>query len=137
MKRLLTTFLVAGLLITTALSLSSCAKKDTTENAAEWIPTVFDPVPAKDGDLWINCDYCTEPVYLCTHGYEAWPNGPLCYEHYHFHCFSATEDCCPPGTPPNSYYCRYRYVRKHQHVVSFSVNWPHHNDNHVGGGTCP
>lgn len=143
MKRLLMSFLVAGLLVTSTMSLSSCKKADTNANE-EWMPTVFTTVvddgplsSARDGDQWYVCDYCDEPLYYCTHGYLPWPAGPLCYEHYHFHCFEAYQDCCPPGTDPVHFTCPYRFIRKHQHVTSHTTRWTYHNDHHVGGGTCP
>ena len=146
MKKLLMSFLVSGMLIVSVMSLSSCKKTDTNANAnnEDWVPIVFSNVTyngtqsMRDGSSWYNCDYCDEPLWLGTHGYATWDaGGPLCYEHYHFHCIEANQDCCPPNTPQENYYCRYRYVRKHQHVTSFTINWPYHNDSHVGGGTCP
>lgn len=143
MKKFIMTFLVAGLMITSVLSLSSCKKKDTNARE-EWIPTVFTTVtydgtqPTRDEpEPWYLCDY-GDTLSLCTHGYLTWDaGGPLCNEHYHFHCFNANQDCCPPGTNPSSYYCPYRFERMHQHVTSFTTRWTYHNDHHVGGGTCP
>lgn len=151
MKKLLSTFFVASIVIAGALSLSSCKKDKTNVNGnEEWIPTVFTShlynpdAPTKD-DNWIICDYgdaCNyslHRVHLCTHGYYAWtplnPDTPLCSEHYHFHLFTASDDCCPPGTDPSSFLCPYRWERLHQHVISYSIYWTDHNDHHVGGGS--
>jgi hypothetical protein len=153
MKRLLMTFLVAGLVIISALNLSSCNKKDTNSNAnnEEWIPTTFNLVTidstSKDPTVAV-CPYCGGPVYLCDHGVRWWdyidgsdiqticqlgaydsisnPEG-----HYHEYCFNAWDDCTPPGQP--NYICP-RKGRYHRHIV---VLWQQGWDNHWHlGGTC-
>jgi hypothetical protein len=147
MKRLLTTFLVASLLITTTLSFSSCKKADTnsTENldSDEWIPTVVnvitpDDLNSRDFTDPISCPYypshCQLPLYYCNHGYEMWPYGPFCNEHYHAHTFNATDDCTPDILNiPGYWSCQYMGVRKHVHIVSYTrFLW--HIDTHTGGG---
>ena len=149
MKRLLTTFLVASLLITTTLSFSSCKKADTnsTENldSDEWIPTVVnvitpDDLNSRDNDDPIQCPYypthCQEPLYLCNHGYQMWPYGPICAEHYHVHYFDANEDCTPETLNiPGYWVCEYKGVRKHRHIVSYTPYFFHiDTETHTGGG---
>lgn len=143
MKRLLTTFLVASLLITTTLSFSSCKKADTnsTENldSDEWIPTVVnvitpDDLNNRDGVTATTCPYdCGVPLECCTHGYVMWPFGPFCWEHYHCHEFTAAQDCTPAILPYPGYTCVYNGVRLHRHVVSYTP-YLYHIDTHVGGG---
>ncbi len=145
MKRLLTTFLVASLLITTALSFSSCKKTDTNANTEEWIPTVYNFVTAEDSssrDKTADCPYCEYDVAFCNHGVQWWsapdiycPLGP--YDpvtnpigHFHEHIFLADEDCTPPGQ--SNYICPYLGVRKHKHLVVYWQNgWDNHW--HLGG----
>jgi len=150
MKKLVMTFLVASLLVTTALSLSSCKKTDTNENAntEEFIPTVYDYIiydenqnPSKDDGIWIDCYYCTQGfppqypgnrLYKCDHNppyiYEAF----YCAEHSHEHYFEATDDCTPPGqTQP--YFCEYKGLRKHRHILTYTSRY-FFNGWHIGGG---
>lgn len=145
MKRLLMSFLVAGLMITSALSLSSCKKTDTSANAnnEEWIPTVVTFVTSEDlhTDLrdappYYLCPYenCDTLIPLCDH-YILFPD--YCTEHSHIHCFGPNDHCGTPTQQTNPYYyCRYMGVRKHIHVLNYTDIW-FHNDAHVGGGVCP
>ena len=148
MKKFIMTFLVAGLVITSVLSLSSCKKTDTNANVEEeWIPTTFNFV-TNNGltrDETQICPYCNYPVQMCDHGVNWWskdehgeqtvcplgafhptdnPDG-----HYHNHCFEANDNCLYTGFD----YCRYLGVRKHRHIV---VLWQEGKDNHwhLGGG---
>lgn len=149
MKKFIISIFVASLMITSALSLSSCNKKDTNSNKEEWIPTTVDFVTSgtKDPDVAV-CPYCNGPVNLCDHGILWWnyPGGgdiqTICpfgaYDsvtnpdgHYHEHCFTADQDCTPPGQP--NYICP-RQGRYHRHIV---VLWQQGWDNHWHlGGTC-
>lgn len=150
MKKFIMTFLVAGLMITSAFSLSSCKKTNTNASAEEWIPTTFDFV-GKDNSLLRdgvpgNCPYCTLAVNPCNHGVLWWSYDehgqqivcPLgAYDpvtnpsgHYHDHCFSATDNCAPADQP--NYVCLHQ-GRKHRHVV---VLWQQGWDNHWHLGGC-
>ena len=150
MKRFIMTFLVAGLMITSALSLSSCKKTDTNASANGWIPTTFDFV-GRDNGLSravgdAVCPYDSVIVNYCNHGVLWWsydehgeqivcplgpwdpvdrPNG-----HYHEHCFRAYEDCTPPGQ--TTYICP-NAGRNHRHLV---VYWQQGWDNHWHLGGC-
>ena len=142
------TFLVAGLMITSAISLSSCSKTDTDTdaNAKEWIPTTFDFVTNNGltrDDTTAICPYCPKPVAKCDHGID-WRHGEVCdlgaYDsisntggHYHDHCFNATgpnSNCIPAGQPDD--FCPHK-GRKHRHVVVYWTGgfW---NGWHLGGG---
>ena len=142
------TFLVAGLMITSAISLSSCSKTDTDTdaNAKEWVPTTFDFVTNNGltrNDTVANCPYCEYDVKWCNHGID-WDNHEVCdlgpfdpvdnpNGHYHDHCFDATgpnSNCTPAGQP--STFCPHK-GRKHRHVIIF---WTSGNYNkwHLGGG---
>ncbi len=154
MKKFIMTFLVAGLMITSALSLSSCKKTtDTNASANEWIPTTFDFVGRGNGlSRDVNdykCPYDGITLNICNHGILWWSYDPITGEqivcplgawdsvenpdgHYHEHCFTAEDDCTPPGQ--TTYSCIH-YGRKHRHVV---VIWQQGWDNHwhLGGGCC-
>ena len=151
MKRLLMSFLMAGLMITSVLSLSSCKKTDTNASAKEWIPTTFDFVGRGDGlsrASGYTCPYDGIELNICNHGILWWtydsdgnqivcPLGPWDPVenpdgHYHEHCFAANQDCTPPGQ--TNYSCLY-FGRKHRHIV---VIWQQGWDNHwhLGGGCC-
>jgi len=150
MKKLLMSFLVAGLMITSALSLSSC-KKTTDTNKSEWIPTTFDFVRGGNGlSRGVNdytCPYDGIVLNYCNHGVHWWNRDPITHEqeicplgpwdpdeneggHYHEHCFAANEDCTPPGQ--STYSCPY-FGREHRHIV---VIWQEGWDNHWHLGGC-
>lgn len=148
MKKFIMAFLVAGLMITSVLSLSSCKKTDTNSStnvdSEDWIPTVVNAINAdnlnsisRDNDP-ILCPYypthCENLLYLCNHGYQMWPYGPFCDEHYHVHYFEANQDCTPETfNIPGYWTCAYKGVRKHRHVVSYTP-YLFHIDTHTGGG---
>lgn len=149
MKKFIMAFLVAGLMITSVLSLSSCKKTDTNSStnvdSKDWIPTVVNVINPTDNlnsrDTLvdpINCPYfpnpCQIPLYYCNHGYEMWPYGPFCNDHYHAHEFTADQDCTPNILNiPGYWACQYRKSRKHVHIVSYTrFLW--HIDTHTGGG---
>lgn len=149
MKKLVMTFMVASLLVSTALSLSSCKKTDTNENAntAEFIPTVYDYIFYEDidsssrEDIWIDCYYCTQGfppqypgnrLYKCDHSLTFENQAFWCDVHSHEHYFTATQDCTPPGqTEP--YFCEYNGLREHRHILTYTSRW-FFNGWHVGGG---
>lgn len=156
MKKLAMTFLVASLLVTTAFSLSSCKKTNTSENAntEEDIPIVYDVINLEDaqrlsggkdwGGEYIDCYYCPGHLlpdslpypggflYRCDDNPPFENNAFLCSEHSHIHFFDVTDDCTPPGqTLP--YFCIYKGVRKHIHILTYTSNY-FFNGWHVGGG---
>jgi hypothetical protein len=139
MKKFIMTFLVAGLLITSALSLSSCKKTDTSANAnnEEWIPTVCNVIAAdglRSGGT-MECYYCGATIYQCFHA----PSEILhdwyydCPEHSHYHCFDASGNCTFPGQVEP---CPFKGVRTHRHIITYHDNFTM-NSWHVGGGVCP
>lgn len=148
MKKFIMTFLVAGLMITSALSLSSCKKTDTNASEEEWVPTTYDLI-MNDNPLTrvgnADCPYCDDDVLPCNHGVN-WRNDEVCplgpYDpvcnptgHYHDHSFTADDDCTPPNNP--EYQCFWKKVRKHRHVVVYwQGGW--WNNWHLGGsvGGC-
>lgn len=148
MKKFIMSFLVAGLVIVSAISLSSCKKTDTNGNAnmEEQIPTVYDLITSdgaqsltKDGE-WIDCYYCTggfnpypdNRLYMCEDHPLFINDAFYCEEHSHIHYFEATEDCTPPNqTSP--YFCVYKGLRKHKHILTYTPNY-FFNGWHLGGG---
>lgn len=152
MKKLVMTFLVASLFITTVLSLSSCKKTDTNGTTIESIPVVYDYITeddiqnfSKDGDgEWIDCYYCPgflhpdSTAYPLGRLYRCNDNPPFvneafyCRQHSHVHFFEADENCTPPGhTTP--YYCIYKGFRKHYHILTYTPRY-FFNGWHIGGG---
>ena len=137
MKKFIMTFLVAGLMITSVLSLSSCNKKETNPNAnaEEWVPIVYNVVtPDMSQNLrdYEVCPYCGDSIVLCPHTLDWIDRAFYCPEHSHVHCFEATDNC----DAPLFHNCRYRGVRKHYHILTRSVeNWSWHGA-HTGGGGC-
>ena len=135
MKKLIMTFLVAGLIIVSAVSFSSCKKTDTD---ADWTPTTYDyfsfekddPIPPS----WIICayDFCNDTIYACDHVLEWQNNCFLCEVHSHEHWFEPNDDCTLPGQVGE---CRYKFVRRHKHVMTYSpylYGFFHHSF-HAGG----
>jgi len=154
MKKFIMTFLVAGLVITSVLSLSSCKKTDTNANAEEeWIPTTFNFITSDPlSRVVAYCPYDSIMLNYCDHGVEWWTRDPITHEivicdsgpwnaetnpdgHYHEHCFTADKDCTPPDQSQTI--CPYKGVRYHRHIV---VHWHGGLDNHwhLGGaiGNC-
>ena len=140
MKKFIMTFLVAGLMITSALSLSSCKKTVTDASSEEWIPIVYDVISPegnfRDGDETLQCPYhniCTINggiLNLCDDE-VAWVDHCLyCSTHSHKHCFEATDDCSVPNQIQN---CKYKGKRKHFHIVTYHRDF-YYNGWHVGGG---
>ena len=151
MKKLVMSFLVASLFVTTALSLGSCKKTDTNENAntEEFIPTVYDYIiydedqntSKDDDDVWIDCYYCTQNFpnhYEGNRLYKCDDNPPFvdeafyCEEHSHIHYFDDTQDCTPPGQT-HPYFCEYKGLRKHRHILTYTSRY-FFNGWHIGGG---
>ena len=71
MKKFIMAFLVAGLMITSVLSLSSCNKKDTNASAGmkDWVPTVYNVITpesnTRQGDPFTICYYCHDTIWKC------------------------------------------------------------------------
>lgn len=137
MKKFIITFLAAGLMIISALNLSSCKK--TTSSDVDEIPTTYINITDEDVNIdsrdheFIHCFYCPDPLYMCDHGYLPMPAGPMCEEHYHVHYFTPQMNCTPVGLEGTGYYCIHNGLRYHKHVLSYAPTW-HHNDWHLGGG---
>ena len=137
MKKFIMTFLVAGLMITSALSLSSCKKTVTDANQEEWIPIVYDIVSpdgsqsiSRDGVITMQCYYCTNPLYQCTDTIEFVDHCLYCPTHSHKHCFEANDNCDYTNQVRP---CRYKGVRKHFHIITSHIDYDFHGW-HVGGG---
>ena len=152
MKKFIMSFLVAGLMIVSALSLGSCKKTSTNGGS---IPTVYDVITVDeaqrlskdsgDGE-WIDCYYCPGHLmpdssaylggrlYRCDDdpAYNPVDHTLLCYTHSHFHYFTATEDCTPPGQE-YMYYCIYNQLRDHRHILTYTSLY-YFNGWHIGGG---
>lgn len=152
MKKFIMSFLVAGLLIISALNLSSCKKADTNVVTEESIPTVYDYISdkdiqsfSKDGEgEWIECYYCPNfmhpdsaayplgRLYRCDDDPEFVDEAFFCETHSHVHLFQVTDDCTPPGQI-SPYFCVYKYLRLHRHIVTYTDRY-FFNGWHVGGG---
>lgn len=137
MKKFVLSFLVAGLIITSVLSLGSCKKTDTnsTTNTEEWIPTVYEVIYPNDLQIKeeppVYCYYClpdTVLIHRCEDPIQ-WVNEAFyCPQHSHVHYFNATDNCYSP----TQLYCQYRGVRNHYHIMTYH-GWYWHGS-HVGGG---
>lgn len=159
MKKCLMSFLVAGLMIISAINLSSCKKTDTNGNTnMESIPTVYDVITnedaqrlSKDGGNggdgeYIDCYYCPDHLmpdslpypggllYRCDHfpHYNEENHTLFCPVHSHVHYFTATERCTPPGQD-NTYFCIYQGLREHRHILTYTSLY-FFNGWHIGGG---
>lgn len=139
MKKFIMAFLVAGLMITSVLSLSSCNKKDTNASAGmkDWVPTVYNVITpesnTRQGDPFTICYYCHDTIWKCDHELNL-ENGALyCATHSHVEFFYTTDDC----TAPNQItHCEYNGHRCHYHILTYTPRYYHHSW-HVGGGVCP
>lgn len=116
MKRLLTTFLVAGLMITAAMSLSSCAKTESDQD----IPV--DEVIITNR-VSITCPIC---------GFVVYPNEPV-----HTHEYTAPESCpLGPWNPSTLMGCIWYDKPHHIHRYSIVGNGNVIIENeHLGGGS--
>ena len=134
MKRFIMTFLVASLMITSALSLSSCKKKDTDASTKEWIPVVCNIID-NDSPLvrsGAECPYCSNPIAQCPDDPQWIDRAFYCPAHSHVHVFEATDNCLIPSFPS----CRYHGVRKHYHILTWTTDsWNWHGTHSGGGGS--
>lgn len=159
MKKFIMSFLVAGLVIISALSLNSCKKADTNGNTnmGASIPTVYDVITVEDAQHfskdgregeYIDCYYCPNfhfpeqtvnpypdgRLYRCDHdiAYNEENHTFLCEVHSHIHFFTAEENCTPPHqTSP--YFCIYKGLREHRHILTYTSLF-FFNGWHIGGG---
>ena len=141
MKKFIMTFLVAGLMITSVLSLSSCKKTDTNAGAKEeWVPMVYTFINTNDGEGYLRqgapkipCYYCNDSIVKCE-DVLIWENKAFyCEEHSHVHCFEANQDCTAPNQITE---CEYKNHRRHYHILTYTPGYYWHGW-HVGGGSCP
>lgn len=135
MKKLVMTFLVASLFVTTALSLSSCKKTDTnaSDNDDGWVPTTYiiaDDEPGREGAEYVICYFCHDTIWKCYDNPPYENDCFFCPTHSHIEWFDPDDDCYDPyqtGT------CEYRFVRRHKHVITYTPRY-HWQSWHVGGG---
>ena len=156
-KKGLLMMLVAGLVITSAIGLSSC-KKNQTESSADAVPTVVTTVFDRDGS-YRECPYCFAhlPAGTTNHyhnfGVDALGNvGEYAVDYCQNTPNHPAEcDCVYSGGllgdpttiaaymaahPEWSYEDAYNMTlpRFHRHVIEFFLPSNFHNDAHVGGG---
>ena len=110
MKRLLTTFLVAGLMITAAMSLSSCAKTESDQD----IPV--DEVIITNR-VSITCPIC---------GFVVYPNEPD-----HIHEYTSPETC-PLGAGGCIWFDKEHHIHRYSIVGNGNVII---ENEHLGGGS--
>lgn len=149
MKKLVMSFLVVGLMVVSAVSLSSCKKTSTNENenTEASIPVVYDYIIIDDEDqslskdeVWIDCYYCphfpihypNNRLYKCDHNPPFIDEAFDCEVHSHHHYFEVTDNCTPPGQV-EPYFCEYNGFRKHMHILTYTSRY-FHNSWHLGGG---
>lgn len=133
MKKLILSFLVAGLMITSALSLNSCKKKDTNTNNEGWIPTTYsiiEDTPDREGGFFVICYFCNDTIWRCDDNPPYIDECFYCPTHSHIEWFEADEDCYDPYQTGE---CVYKFVRKHRHVITYTPHF-HWQSWHVGGG---
>jgi hypothetical protein len=145
MKKLILSFLVAGMLITSAWSLNSC-KKTTNANDEEWVPSVDDFITyefitseeiqdEEDRDSYIECTYCGFHIPACPHDPPYVNKCHYCPEHSHIHWFEANENCYSPNQVGE---CQYKFVRRHRHVITYAplsgYYWHSFHAGGAGGG---
>ena len=136
-KNLLKLLLVGGLVISSAIGLSSCKKNNEANEDLNSLPVV-ETIAAGDRDFGLYCPYCGEIITVNTtdhwHLFGYKPGHP-----YEF----AVTDCERAYSLPSGYhYCPYAAEgRVHAHQIVYELDGgvgPNgHIDNswHVGGGT--
>ena len=136
MKRnLLLSFLVASMLLTSALSLNSCKKNDTNANI-DGVPTVETIVPLRD-DFFFECPYCHDHILSgdMGHLHHFVPNGSSWIMLDADSVFMENRGC---EIPENPNYCPYaaqhRFHRHHIYYILHGPDGGYHNLWHVGGG---
>jgi len=114
-KGLLMSFLMASLVLTTAICLSSCKKNESNKD----IPTSVETITPEDGGLRAVCPHCHQHIYVG--------------DAHHYHEY-AVDSLCGYGI-----YCEW-YGRHHSHEVWVSETLdPNTNTlidhyEHLGGG---
>ena len=129
MKKIMT-FLVAGLIIVSAIAISSCKKTNTNANADDAIPTTFDFVDLRDETPdFVTCYYCGDTIWKC---YDNPPYIDYCFycpEHSHIDWFEVGDNCYDPN---QSGECEYKFKCRHRHVITY-MKQLHAHSWHVGG----
>ena len=129
MKKIMT-FLVAGLIIVSALAINACKKTDTNTNAEDWTPTTYVVMDARDSDT-VTCVYCGAKLGKCHEILEYVDKCFYCPTHSHVHWFSVTDTCVIEDQTGD---CDYQFVREHKHVITPSaVQGFYWHSFHVGG----
>lgn len=143
MKKFIMTFLVAGLMITSVLSLNSCKKTDTNANAdKEWVPTFDDFITDEEiqnegttRDSYVECYYCGFHIPACPDDPPYENHCHLCLTHSHIHWFNAEDNCYSPNQVGE---CPYKFVRRHMHVITYAplsgFYWHSFHGGGAGGG---
>ena len=142
MKKLVMTFLVVSLFVTTALSLSSCKKTDTASTDKEWVPSTddfvtYEVVPDDETGIrsYVECYYCGYHIPACPDDPPYINKCHFCPEHSHVHWFEADEDCYSPYQIGQ---CQYKFVRRHRLVITYAplsgYYWHSFHAGGAGGG---
>lgn len=132
MKKMMFSFLVAGMMIISALSFNSC-KQTTDANNEEWVPTTYiiaEDIPGREGAEFVICYFCGDTIWKCydnpPYEYECF----LCPTHSHIEWFGPNDDCYDPYQTGS---CEYKFVREHKHVITYTPRF-HWQSWHIGGG---
>ena len=136
-------FLVAGLMITSVLSLNSCKKTDTNANVdnEEWIPTFDEFITYEEiqdegtRDSYVECYYCGFHIPACPDDPPYENHCHFCATHSHVHWFEPEDDCYSPNQVGE---CPYKFVRRHRHVITYAplsgFYWHSFHAGGAGGG---
>jgi hypothetical protein len=143
MKKFIMTFLVAGLVITSVLSLNSCKKTDTNANVdnEEWVPTFDEFITYEEiqdegtRDSYVECYYCGFHIPACPDDPPYVDHCHFCATHSHVHWFEPEDDCYSPNQVGE---CPYKFVRRHRHVITYAplsgFYWHSFHAGGAGGG---
>lgn len=143
MKKFIMAFLVAGLMITSVLSLNSCKKTDTNANVdnEEWIPTFDEFITYEEiqdegtRDSYVECYYCGFHIPACPDDPPYVDHCHFCATHSHVHWFEPEDDCYSPNQVGE---CPYKFVRRHRHVITYAplsgFYWHSFHAGGAGGG---
>lgn len=143
MKKFIMAFLVAGLMITSVLSLNSCKKTDTNANVdnEEWIPTFDEFITYEEiqdegtRDSYVECYYCGFHIPACPDDPPYENHCHFCATHSHVHWFEPEDDCYSPNQVGE---CPYKFVRRHRHVITYAplsgFYWHSFHAGGAGGG---
>ena len=143
MKKFIMAFLVAGLMITSVLSLNSCKKTDTNANVdnEEWIPTFDEFITYEEiqdegtRDSYVECYYCGFHIPACPDDPPYVDHCHFCATHSHIHDFEPGDNCYSPNQVGE---CPYKFVRRHRHVITYAplsgFYWHSFHAGGAGGG---